>query len=150
MRTITPQLGEIHFFISNSFHEAVQPQFVDDDWYIDGEFTVVDRNSTLFINSLPRRKRIFRKILRGPDGKFMNITGDLGHVFPFFMCSPGFAKKNKVELYKNNITPILIDEFDRNEAIKIISSKIESAGKNLTVDELWNHLATFSDTKYDS
>lgn len=136
---IIPRLGSIEFFQEDSFHPAQTPVYDGNEWYIEGEFSVVDELTREY-----NRKKPFYKRKKG------NKNGDLGHVFPFVICSPGYAQKYKKAFQDSECIPIIMETFSVTDATQLVSDKIEQAGDHVTIDRLWKHLATFSDTEYDS
>lgn len=135
---IVPRLGYIEFFEENSFHHSDVPVYDGDEWYIQGRFSVVDEVTKEYNKTKP-----FYKRAKGDK------DGDLGSVFPFVMCSKGYAKKYHKEFEEDGIKPIIMDAFNVAAATELIAQKIKEAGDHITIEKLWAHLETFSDTKYD-
>jgi hypothetical protein len=136
---VNPQLGWIEFFEENSFKHSDTPVFDGKDWYIQGQFSITDTITQAYNRTKPFYKR-----------HIGNKDGDLGHVFPFIICSSGYAEKHLKQLQADDYKPIIMESFDVTRATEIIREKIRQAGNQITIDELWEHLSTFSDTEYDT
>ena len=132
-------MGDIEFFEENSFRPSTEPVYDGKEWYIQGMFSVVDELTAEY-----NRKKPFYKRRKGNKG------GDLGHMFPFLICSPGFAEKNETELRTDGYKPIIMANFNVDNATRLIAEKVRQAGDHITIDELWAYLSTFCDTDYDS
>jgi len=135
---IKPRLGSIEFFEYGSFRHAGKPTYEEGEWFIQGQFTVVDLYTQQYNDT-----KAFYKRRRGNKG------GNLGHVFLFVICSQGYAERFHEEFERDNIKPVIMQNFDANMATDLIESKIRNAGDDISIDQLWAHLSKFADTKYD-
>ncbi|HSX33124.1 MAG TPA: hypothetical protein VLF91_02190 [Candidatus Saccharimonadales bacterium] len=135
---VTPKLGAISFFSENSFLPATEPVYDGDEWYIQGQFSVIDQRTEGYNKTKP-----FYKRRKG------NKNGDLGHVFPFLICSAGYVAAHKKELAADGYKPIIMKKFSVQAATERIGQRIKEIGDNVTIDELWEQLSHFADTDYD-
>lgn len=136
---VVPRLYTIEFFQENSFKHSDEPVYEGNEWYIQGFFFVKDVLTENYNTNKP-----FYKRRRGNKG------GDLGHAFPFVICSEGFAKSHDKNFLSDKIMPIIMKQFSTTAATELISNKIQSAGDYITIEALWKHLSTFADVTYDS
>ncbi len=136
---IKPRLNDIEFFEEVGFHHSDKPIYEGKNWYIEGWFYVKDA-----ITEEYNREKPFYERRKGNKG------GDLGYVFPFLICNKGYAKKHGKRLESEGYKPIIMKDFSVELATDLIAKKIEEAGDNISLDELWTHLSLFADTEYDS
>lgn len=135
---IIPELNHLQIFGDGTFKDSDKPSHIEGrEWLVEGEFTVLDRKTLAYNQSKP-----FYKKRQG------NKDGDLGYVYPFIACSPGFLKAHPEQFQNLKFNPIIMEVYSKEQIRKYLEGSINKLGA-VTYGQLNEQLSKFADVDYD-